>query len=88
MELKSASMKREITDKIIELASALGNDVSGLRDDEILPEKGYLDSASIIELVVWLEDYFEITLEDSEITLENLGSINAMTNYIQKKKRG
>ena len=81
------SIKNLVRNKIIQLADKIDNDASDLRDTDIIPETGYLDSAGIIELVVWLEDIFEVVIKDSEITIENLGSLNSIGEFIIAKKR-
>ncbi len=43
----------QIHAKIVELARQLGKDGSGLRFDEEIPATGLLDSAAIMELIVW-----------------------------------
>jgi acyl carrier protein len=57
-----------------------------LDNDCIIPEAGILDSSAIIQLVVWLEGHFGIEVPQDEVTLDNLGSINLMVDYIIKKK--
>ena len=36
--------KQAIRAKVIELAAGLGNDATGIADDELIPERGGLDS--------------------------------------------
>jgi acyl carrier protein len=50
--------------------------------DESLVELGIIDSYGIVELIVFLETKWEITIADEEITRENLGSINRMTTFL------
>ena len=45
--------------------------------DESLLEAGILDSTGVLELIEFLEDNFEISVDDSETVPENLGSIAA-----------
>jgi acyl carrier protein len=53
--------------------------------DESLVELGVLDSYGVIELVIFLETNWSITIDESEITREKMGSINKMTNLILEK---
>lgn len=55
-------------------------------DDLSLYEKGIIDSTGILELVDFLEERFEIKLEDDELIPDNLDSINKITKFIQRKK--
>ena len=74
--------------QVVALASRLGNDASAMGDDELIPATGLLDSASILELVVWYEDAFEMPLKQDEINVDNLGSVDAMADFVLKRKAG
>jgi len=76
----------EIRHKVQELAKALGHDARGVADDAILPQTGLLDSASILELILWVEARFGLEIDQSELSLDNFGSIRRMTEYIQARK--
>jgi hypothetical protein len=45
--------RRQIPAKMVELARQLGRDASHLRFDEDIPATGLLDSAAIMELILW-----------------------------------
>jgi acyl carrier protein len=60
-------------------------DISGLADDESLLESGVMDSTGILELVAFLETVFSIQMADAEIIPENLDSIAAIANYLERK---
>ena len=76
-----ASPQEMIHAKIVELASSLGNDARGLRFDEEIPSSGYLDSAALMELVLWFEAEFDLMIPQEDLTLENMGTIDAMAAY-------
>ena len=57
---------------------ALQNEVSFL-------EQGIIDSTGVLELVDWLEEEFEINVEDEELIPENLDSVNLLSIYIHRK---
>ena len=77
-----------IRHKVIELAKEIGGDASQIRDDEIIPATGLLDSAGILGLVVWYEEAFDMKLKQEEINIDNLGSIDSMANYVLAWKQG
>lgn len=87
MKISSDEVKAAIRAKVIALSADLGEDASDLVDDEIIPASGYLDSAAIMELVVWLEKTYELKLKEEEINIDNLGSINAMTGFLLRRKQ-
>jgi acyl carrier protein len=74
-------IKRHIKAKVVELAALLGADATQLADADLIPATGFLDSAAILELVVWYEAFFGITLRPDEITIDNLGTLDAMADF-------
>lgn len=54
-------------------------------DNEDLLEAG-LDSMGIMRLIMFIEDEFDVTLPDTEIEPENIGSFNALDTWIKKHK--
>ena len=88
MNLDRDAIKTAIRGKLIELARNLGSDASGIGDDDIIPATGYVDSAAILELVVWYEDAYQMPLKQEEINIDNLGSISSMADFVIKRKGG
>lgn len=88
MNLDREVIKAAIRAKVIELAKNLGMDASDIGDEDIIPATGYVDSAAILELVVWYEDAYQMPLKQDEINIDNLGSINSMTDFLLKRKAG
>ena len=62
-----------------------GMDIDDIDDDTLLFTEGYLDSFSIVEVVVYLETTAEISINPSEVNLENLDSIGRMISFIEAK---
>ena len=79
------AVKAAIRAKIVALARTLEMDASDIGDDDIVPASGYLDSAAILELVVWYETTYRLTLKQEEINIDNLGSINAMADFLLRR---
>ena len=53
--------------------------------DQSLFELDVLDSMGIIALIAFIESIWSIVIEDTEITSEEMGSINKMIALIGKK---
>jgi D-alanine--poly(phosphoribitol) ligase subunit 2 len=77
--------RQQIHAKIVQLAQQLGKDAQALRFDEEIPATGLLDSAAIMELILWLEDEFGITIPQEDLTLANLGTIDSMAGYLARQ---
>jgi D-alanine--poly(phosphoribitol) ligase subunit 2 len=88
MNLDRDAIKATVRAKVIELAKNLGMDANDIGDDDIIPASGYVDSAAILELLVWFEDAYQMPLKQAEIIIDNLGSINLMTEFVLKRKGG
>ncbi|WP_445367859.1 acyl carrier protein [Methylomonas sp. BW4-1] len=87
MNLNPDEIKAAIRNKVIELAKALDMDASGVTDDDILPATGLLDSGAILELVVWFEASYDFRIKQEDMNIDNLGSINAMTDFLLSSKQ-
>ena len=83
-----AELKRIIREKVLEFAVRLDGDVSGMSDDDILLKRGLLDSASVFELLVWLEMQFDLELDFDGLSLDNFGSVTRMAEFIAAKQAG
>lgn len=67
---------------------ARGKSGNGLQADASLIERGVIDSMAILQLVAFIEDRYSVKVEDSEITVDNFETIQAMSEMIQKKLHG
>jgi len=57
-----------------------------LTDEASLLEQGIIDSTGVLEVIGFLEDSFEIAIQDDEILPDNLDSIARIVAYIGRKK--
>jgi len=48
-------------------------------------EKGIIDSTGVIELVSFMEETFEISIDDEELIPENLSSLKNIKVFMEKK---
>ena len=87
MNLDRDEIRAALRAKVVSLAEALDMDASGVADDDILPATGLLDSNAILELVVWFEATYDFPIKQDEINIDNLGSINAMADFLLSRKR-
>ena len=87
MNLNRDEIKAALRAKVVELARALDMDASGVADDDLLPATGLLDSNAILELVVWYEATYDFAIAQEDINIDNLGSIDAMADFLLSRKR-
>ena len=84
MALYSTDPKSAIHAKIVELARELGNDARSLRNDQVIPDTGWLDSPALLELIMFYEQTFGLEVEQEDLTLDNFGTIDSMAAYLEK----
>jgi methoxymalonate biosynthesis acyl carrier protein len=71
-----------------EIQGWLRDNVTGGREvspDEPLIENGVLTSLQTVELVTFLEERFDIIVEDEEFDEENFGSVEAIATLVASK---
>ena len=66
------------------------NFISGRKEIEIADDlsfidSGIIDSTGVLELVLFIEETYEIQVEDDELVPENLDSIVNLTIFLEKK---
>ena len=59
-----------------------------LANDTSLLDSGILDSLSLLRLVVFLQDRFQLTVDDTELLPENFDSVNAICAYLRAREPG
>lgn len=57
-----------------------------LRSDTPLIESGILDSLALLSLLVFLENQFNISVDDFEVIPENFNTIDAICTYIRTRQ--
>ena len=63
-------------------------DESELADADSLLERGIIDSTGALEVILFLEETFGITVEEEEMVPENLDSVNLILAYLDRKRGG
>jgi acyl carrier protein len=82
-------MFMETYEKIAEIVAAVlriePQQVLQLSGDDSLSSIG-MDSLNCMDIVVNIEEEFSISFNDEELLLDNLNSINKLTNIVAQKK--
>ena len=45
-------------------------------------EEGIVDSLGLLRIVEFIEDQFDITVQESDVTLDTFGSVEQISNYV------
>jgi acyl carrier protein len=61
-------------------------DVEKIKEDTLLFEEGIFDSLGFLSLVSFLNEEYGVDVTNDELSEDNFKSINAVVEYIAKKK--
>ena len=79
-----ATIAEQVRQYIVEnfLFSDNGDQLPG---DVSFLEEGIVDSTGVLELVMFVEETFNVTVKDEEIIPDNFDSVNRLARYIRSK---
>jgi len=61
-------------------------DPATITDDASLLKSGIVDSTGVLEVISFIEETFQITIADEEITPDNLDSILRISAFLDRKR--
>lgn len=76
--------KSEIRQFIVE-NFLYGRDDHTLVDDVSFLEKGIIDSTGVLELVAFIEEKYNVSVNDEELIPDNFDSLNNLSSYVAQK---
>lgn len=79
------SIEKSVRDYILD-NFLFTDDQSALGNDDSFLEKGIIDSTGILELIAFMEEEFELVVDEEEMIPENLDSVNMITSFIGGKQ--
>lgn len=62
------------------------DDPSALSDDESFLDRGIIDSTGVLELVMFLEEEFGVSVDDADLTPESLDSVSSVGAFLARKR--
>jgi acyl carrier protein len=76
-----------IKDKIKKyVLSTASTDQDKIKDNSLIFKEGYFDSMGFMVLIAYLEEEFGIKTNDADLLEENFESINAISEFVIRKK--
>ena len=78
------TLKKEIREFIVD-TFLFGEGADSFTDSDSFMQNGIVDSTGILEVTGFIEEKFEITIENEEMTPVNLDSVDNLVNFISKK---
>ena len=85
MEIETTTVKEKIRNYIVQTSHA---DANKIKDESLIFKEGFFDSMGFIMLITFLEEEFGIKTVDSDLIEENFESVNAISEFIQRKSLG
>ena len=76
------SNKEDIKQRILKLFSERDIDCSKINDDTLLVHSYIIDSMKLVNILLELEEIFNIEIDFENIEFAELTSVNGLTNYI------
>ncbi len=57
-----------------------------MNEDVPLLESGIIDSLGVLDVVKFVEETFQIKIEDEELTPDNFANLRCLTSFVEKKR--
>jgi acyl carrier protein len=57
-----------------------------LNDDEPLLSSGLIDSFSLVDIALWVENHHGVRLDDSELTAEHFDTVDQLARLIEQRR--
>ena len=80
MEPLDQQLRQFVSDNFL-----VGQEDVELENDDSFLEQRIIDSTGVLELVAFLEEKYQIKIEDEELIPANLDSISRLVTFIEKK---
>jgi len=82
-----SSIEAKIRDYILE-NYLFTDEQSELNSSDSFLDKGIIDSTGIMEVIMFLDEEFGVSVEDDEMIPENLDSVDNLVKFINSKQQG
>jgi acyl carrier protein len=79
------TIKQDVRTFILE-SYLFTDDQSALADNDSFLGSGILDSTGMMELIYFLEEEYEVKVQDEEMVPENLDSVDRVVAYVERKR--
>ncbi|MCM3039660.1 acyl carrier protein [Paenibacillus motobuensis] len=76
--------RRELEHKVAQIVQTLLGSKEVSMETILLGQRGILDSVTAVALIVRLEQTFEISFDDEDLTLDNLSSVENIVSFLDK----
>ncbi|MGC9318104.1 MAG: acyl carrier protein [Armatimonadota bacterium] len=78
-------LKQQLKEMIVERLF-LDVDPAQIADDENLMESYDIDSVNLFEIVVGMEEQFDISFEDEDFSVDLFATVDNLAEFVEKKR--
>ena len=57
-----------------------------LKDDEDIFASGYVNSLFVMQLILFVEKYLSVVVEDEDLEFANFRTVNAIASFVRRKR--
>ncbi len=83
--MSTNQIQKDVREYVIENL-LMGDEEADFSDKQSFLDTGLVDSTGILEIINFLEDEYEIEIEDDEMVPENLDSVENIAAFVERKK--
>jgi len=83
--MDEADFSAQLTDQ---LQSFSINRIAPIRPDDLLFSTALIDSMTIVDVINFVESYWQIKVDPSDLSMDNFDSVTAITAYVRRKLGG
>lgn len=76
----TSAIERFIVDEII-----MGGRQTRIASEDSLISSGVIDSLALLRLIGFIEERFDVTIEDQEVLPDNFETLSAIESYVSQK---
>lgn len=69
------------------ISEATFTDIEDIKEETLIFEEGIFDSLGFLSLISYLDEEFDVQVEDDELVEENFESVKAVVEFIERKKK-
>jgi acyl carrier protein len=85
--MKSESQIRKELRAFLKDTFFIGSATLDLKDADSFAESGTVTSTGILEVIMFLEQHFGLTIDDHELLPENFDSVDKLVQFVSRKQR-
>jgi methoxymalonate biosynthesis acyl carrier protein len=79
----------EFCERLFEkLQSFSAGKIESIGPDDLLFTTGLIDSMTIVQVIILVEEYWNIQVDPSDLSMDNFDSVAAIMGYVRRKLDG